>query len=293
MGKRDKMNFKKTLLTFFVAGTALLSGYAHAQENVEKPKEDVELRLYTLDCGTIEVKDSSILDVTNSMQGPITLKNPCFVIQHGKEYMLWDAGFNPDAIKGSKKEDPFIPTISETIPESLKKIGLDIYDITKIGVSNYNFDHIGQANTFKHAKLYMGTRDFNFLFEAKKVRAGLKPELLNEWSDGKNVEKITTRHDVFGDGSVIIIPASGTTHGNLAVLINLKVSGPYLLTGDTWYSYHNYKYNLVSDFDINPEQSKRTMRYMKAFMRHKNAKLIINHEPSHIAEMPDIPAYLY
>lgn len=287
------MNFKKTLLTFLAAGTAIFSGYAIAQESAQQPAEEVELRLYTLDCGTIEVKDSSILDVTNSMQGPITLNNSCYVIQHGKEYMLWDAGFNPEAIKGSKKEDPFRPMIKETIPESLKKIGLDIYDITKIGISHNHFDHIGQANTFKHAKLYIGTRDYTFMFEKKKVPKELNPELLNEWADGKNVEKITTRHDVFGDGSVMIIPASGHTHGHLALLVNLKVSGPYLLTGDTWYTYQNYKYNLVSDFDMNPEQSKRTMRYMKAYMRHKNAKLIINHEPSHFAEMPDIPAYLY
>lgn len=280
------MNFKKFALAMLAFGTFFSSPAAKAQE-------DVELRLYTLDCGTIKLQDANVLDVTNRMRGPAELKNSCYVVQHGKEYLLWDAGFNPDAIKGSKKTDPFQPSITETIPQSLEKIGLKVGDITKIGVSNYNFDHIGQANTFGHAKLYMGTRDYNFMFEESPVRPGLKPELLSAWKDGKNVQKITTRHDIFGDGSVMIIPASGSTNGNLALLVNLKVSGPYLLTGDTWYSYQNYKYNLVSDFDVNPDQSKRTMRYMKAFMRQKNAKIIIPHEPTHFAQMPDLPAYLY
>lgn len=280
------MNFKKTLLSILAVGTFLSNTPAHAQS-------DAELRLYTLDCGAIKIKDASILDVTNRMQGTRDLKNTCYVIQHGEEYMLWNAGFNPDAIKGSKPTDPFLPSMTETIPESLDKIGLKIHDITKIGVSNNHFEHIGQANLFKHAKLYIGTRDYTFMFEKDPVPEGLTPEFLDEWADGKNVEKITTRHDVFGDGSVMIIPASGSTHGNLALLVNLKVSGPHMLMGDTWYTYQNYKYNLVSDFDVNPEQSKRTMRYMKAFMRQKNAKMVINHDPDHLAELPDIPAYLY
>jgi len=75
---------------------------------------------------TIKILNQNIFDTTDSYgEQPFELKASCYVVQHGNEYMLWDAGFNPEAIAGVTEDDMFQPTIPNTIPEALAKIDLE------------------------------------------------------------------------------------------------------------------------------------------------------------------------
>ena len=279
------MKLKSLLLASAVIGTCLLPQTLNA-------KDAADLRLYTIDCGNIKVKDANIMDTTDSYEGSLQLKASCYVIQHGDEYMLWDAGFNPEAIKSVTEDDMFQPKISETIPESLERIGLNVSDISKIGISHYHFDHIGQANTFKDAELYIGAEDFDALFGSEEAPEGLTPQFIDEWKDGKNVFKVTEKTDVFGDGSVMIIPSHGHTPGHESLLVNLKNSGPHILVGDLWHFQDNFKHDRMPDFNTSLEDTKHSMEEIKALAEEHKVKLIIQHDPEHFRAMPALPAYL-
>lgn len=257
-----------------------------------KAQDDTDLKLYTLDCGAIEIADARVLDMTNSISGSLQLKSACYLIQHGNEYMLWEAGFNPEAIKASKEGDMFRQSITETITQSLEKIGLKPSDITKIGVSSMHFDNIGQANDFKDAMLYMGAADYDFLFDQSQVPQGYNPEFLDEWGDGENVVKVNAQTDVFGDGRVVIVPTAGHTKGHTSLLVNLKNSGSYLLVGDLWHTQDNYDNNRVASFVMDANQTLQTMTRVKSWAQQNNVKTVIQHEPKHFEKMPTLPEYL-
>jgi len=278
------MNIKSLLLTAAFIG---LTVPAFAQAGAAK-----ELKLYTVDCGTIKILDANIMDTTDSYEGSLELKASCYVIQNGDEYMLWDAGFNPEAIAGSKEGDMFRPSITQTIPESLETIGLKPSDIDKIGISHVHFDHIGQANTFKDAKLYIGTEDFDQIFDPEVDKSMYFPQFIDEWKDGGNVVKITQPTDVFGDGRVTIIPAHGHTPGHTLLKIDLENAGSHILVGDLWHFKDNMKYDRMPDFNYDMAETTKSMAEIKALATDESARLIIQHDPQHFHQMPKLPAYL-
>ncbi|GJL85653.1 MAG: MBL fold metallo-hydrolase [Micavibrio sp.] len=268
------------IMTVFIV-SALSS--AQAQEPI--------LRLYTLDCGKIKVLDANIMDDTDSYTGSLNLVASCYIIQHGNEYMLWDAGFNPEAIKGVKDTDMFQPKIEKTIVESIAEIGLQVSDINKIGISHNHFDHIGQANVFKDAELLIGATDFDALF-AGEVAEGLHPAFIDEWADGENVTKLNDDHDVFGDGSVTILSMPGHTQGHMALQVNLKKTGPVILSGDLYHFKDNYEQGRMPDFNWNREETLASFERMKSLLQSQKVRFVIQHDPDHLAFMPKFPAYL-
>ncbi|MFP4312925.1 MAG: N-acyl homoserine lactonase family protein [Alphaproteobacteria bacterium] len=255
-------------------------------------QSSIDMRLYKLDCGNIKILDANILDTSNSYAGAVTLKSSCYVIKHGEDYMLWEAGFNPQAIEKSSEEDMFQPFIRETIPQALEKIDLKPEDITKIGISNMHFDNIGQANLFSHATLYMGWEDYNFLFNVPLLPQGFHPEFIDEWADGKNVVIVKDKTDIFGDGRVVMIPTPGHTLGHNSLLVNLEKSGSYLLSGDLWHVQENMENNRVPDFSKNPTLNRQTGERVKNWAENNNVKVIIQHDPRHFEEIPDLPEFL-
>lgn len=255
--------------------------------------EDQALRLYTLDCGKIKVLDANIMDDTDSYAGPLELVASCYVIQHGNEYMLWDAGFNPEAIKGVKETDMFQPKIEKTIEQSLAEIGLKPSDIKKIGISHNHFDHIGQANVFKDAELLIGAADYDMLFAADiKPEDNLHPEFMSEWADGQNVQKLTGDHDVYGDGSVVILSMPGHTPGHQALMVKLKNVGTVVLSGDLYHFKENHKHGRMPDFNSSREQTLASFKRMDEILRENSAQLVIQHDPEHFARMKQPPEYL-
>src|SRR3546814_18592926 len=50
------------------------------------------------------------------------------------------------------------------------------------------------------------------------------------------VRPFTSDHDVFGDGSVVILRTPGHTPGHAALLVHLPQNGPIIFTGDLWYT---------------------------------------------------------
>lgn len=277
-------------LTSLLLTTAFIGLIASA--SAQEDNRESELRLYTLDCGTIKIREANIMDTTDSYEGALELKASCYVIQNGDDYMLWDAGFNPEAIAGSKEGDMFRPSITETIPESLERIGLKPTDINKIGLSHVHFDHIGQANTFKDAKLYIGQKDFDTIFAEDVNKEMYNPDFVSAWKESENVVKITQETDVFGDGRVKIIPAEGHTPGHTTLMIDLKNAGPHILVGDLWHFKDNMKFNRQPDFNYDMEETKTSMEEIKTRAEKDSARLIIQHDPQHFHQMPELPAYL-
>ncbi len=273
----------RAVLAFIIAVFLVSVPQVQAEENV--------LRLYTLDCGKVKVLDANIMDDTDSYTGSLNLVASCYLIQHGEDYMLWDAGFNPEAIAGVKDTDMFQPKIEKTIAESIAEIGLQISDISKIGISHNHFDHIGQANVFKDAKLLIGAADFDALFAAEPAE-GLHPAFIDEWSDGENVTKLSSDHDVFGDGSVVILSMPGHTQGHQSLQVNLKNAGPVILSGDLYHFKDNYEHGRMPDFNWNREETLAAFESMKKRLVDTGARFIIQHDPADFASMPKAPAYL-
>jgi hypothetical protein len=66
------------------------------------PTAPVGVRLYTLDCGTLEFKDTRSFSDTGEYDGQTaTIAVPCFLIRHPKGTLVWDTGLDPKFVQRS------------------------------------------------------------------------------------------------------------------------------------------------------------------------------------------------
>src|SRR3984885_3547824 len=114
------------------------------------------LRLWRLDCGTIQVSDLNECSATFAYTGQTKrLIGSCYLIKHGDTYMLWDTGL-PEADLGLPLQGPGSTgdSLSRTILDQLAEINVSPTSVSILGISLYHYDHTGQAASFPQSKLY-------------------------------------------------------------------------------------------------------------------------------------------
>jgi N-acyl homoserine lactone hydrolase len=162
--------------------------------------------------------------------------------------------------------------------QSLKEVGLAPADIRHFAMSHSHGDHMGNADLFAGARLYVQTAEHDTpLFE--KLR-------------GANVVKLDGEHDVFGDGSAVIKPAPGHTPGHQVLVVRLPKSGPVMLSGDMVHLQYSWDNRVAPSFNSDVAQSVRTIDAMKAYNARTGTRLWINHDKEQHARIPKAPAYV-
>lgn len=254
------------------------------------------LRLYTLDCGQVDVADANIFSDTQGYDGrTLDLPVPCYVIKHGTQALLWDAGV-PAGIAQAGNEGVefswYTVRLSETLEPQLKAIDLEPDDINYIGISHVHFDHMAQAQAVANAHLLIGRADFEFLFSGTADPGGFNPAFLEGWKNSDNKTLISGDHDVFGDGRVMMLSAPGHTPGHMALLVYLENEGPVILSGDLYHFAENRLHRRMPDFNTSRADTLASMDRIEAYAKAVGARLIIQHDRPTYDAMPKGKAFL-
>lgn len=257
---------------------ALSPGLAHAAPDLE---------LWRLDCGSIEVPDMGMFSDSFAYAGQSrALTDSCYLIRHGQDYMLWDTGL-PQTAKGGASGP--VPTPGKPLVDQLAQIHVKPEAIGRIGISHAHFDHMGQAADFPAATLMIGAGDWAEL-QSQKPGFGIDPALAQPWLDGGKVDPVTGDRDVFGDGSVMILAMPGHTPGETALLVRLPQDGPVLLSGDVVHFAEQLPIHGVPPINVSRADSLASMDRIEDIARSLGARLVIQHDISHIARLPAFPA---
>lgn len=273
----------KFLALILAAGTAALS--------LVNPARAADVELWRLDCGRIEVRDLSFFSDSFAYGGKSrSLTDSCYLIRHEKQFMLWDTGL-PAGLIGAKVDPKaeLSPTLAVDIPSQLASIGVKPEQVTLIGISHNHFDHVGQAAAFPGARLLIGKADFDAL-KMSPPPFGVEPALLAPWLDGKSkAEPVTGDFDIFGDGSVTMLKMPGHTPGETGLLVRLPKTGPVLLSGDVVHFHEQLAHQGVPPFNTDRSDSLASMDRLTAIARELGARLIVQHDETHIGKLPAFP----
>ncbi|MDQ8757720.1 N-acyl homoserine lactonase family protein [Sphingosinicella sp. LHD-64] len=245
--------------------------------------------IWRLDCGEILVTNLNVFSDSYLYEGrQKRLVDSCYLIRHGDRYLLWDTGLAPRMLGQTVEQGVFRMTLRERIGPQLARINVRPEQINFVGISHFHFDHTGQLADFPGATLLIGAEDWEVL------RSGQGPEGLatpfRHWIDGGGTaEPVARDHDVFGDGSVVMLDMPGHTPGHHALLVRLRGRAPVLLSGDQFHFTEQVRNNGVPSFNTDRADTLASSDRLLSIARSLNAELIIQHEANDVARLPAFP----
>ena len=267
------------------AGVYIATSPAAAQPRPPSPRS---IRLYVFDCATLKDRDPSTYGLTRQQVGSVNMSDPCFLIVHPRGTLLWDTGLN-DAVYnrpegGGLRHDK----IDKSLKSQLAEIGYQPSDITYLAISHLHGDHSGNANDYARSTWIAQKAERDFMFGPNL------PETVHplEYAALKNSKTIVIDgdHDVFGDGTVMLIFTPGHTPGHQSLLVKLPKTGAVMLTGDLYHfpaerTFHTFP---VAD---KKEQTAASRAKVEALLQKTGAQLWIQHDMIGNAKLKRSPAY--
>ena len=137
-------------------------------------------RMYVLECGESMTKDVSAnwspgVDVGVARE----FSDNCYLIQHGDRLLLWDSGMS-DAIaakpEGVTAANGLLTLwVRKPLASQLQQLGIAPGDITDIAFSHFHSDHVGNANLFTAAKLYIQEAEYDAAFGPDAAKFNFAP----------------------------------------------------------------------------------------------------------------------
>ena len=269
----------KRVLTNFAFGLCTIL-FAHTPARAQTPPV---VELTRLSCGTNAAPTDVGLRFSdtyafNGLQVQLTFS--CYLIRHGDDYLIWDAG-NPVGTAATAPKTSLV--------DLLAQLKITPAQVKFVAISHYHGDHVGQVSAFPQSTLLIGKGDWDLLNDPK-FAAVANPAPFSNWiSGGGKVEPLPGDRDVFGDGSVIVLNMPGHTPGHHSLLVKLKEMGNVLITGDLSHFRENYDGNGVPTFNTDRAASLASLDRFKKIAANLKATVIIQHDARDVGKLPAFP----
>ena len=245
-------------------------------------------------CGTLAAADISALSDTGEFDGRTwTFAVPCYLVSHPDGMLFWDAGFaEARATSPDNGTDGFRARLDKPLAVQLDESGIVAADIDMIALSHLHWDHAGNANAFAGTATWLAREaQIDYGFRESAAEMGFDPKTYGALEDGPT-QIIAGDHDVFGDGSVILLSAPGHTPGHQVLFVDLKEYGPIVLSGDLYPLKESREKRLVPSFNFDKDMTLASMERIEAFIAERGAKLIVQHSVEDYEALPHAPDVL-
>ena len=278
------------LLGAALLGVWLLGSPALAASLAPPPKVSSP-RLYVFDCGTLVYNKPEDYNLKRDEVKDTNMGVTCYLIVHPRGMLLFDTGLNDRLVGRPLYEnvlDGYAQIKFNTLSGQLADIGVTPAQIDYLVLSHYHWDHVGNANDFAGSNwlVYQGDRDQMFTAEARAYPWFSQYAALEH----SKTTLIHGDHDVFGDGTVIVLATPGHTEGHCSLLVRLKNSGPVVLSGDL------YHYAEERTWKRMPDEEKTTgtaasREKIEELVRRTGAQLWIGHSMEFFRSVRKSPSW--
>lgn len=274
-------------------GTWLLLAvsFAHAGEALTPLPKVTTPRLYVLDCGTLVNNKPEDYGLKREEVKDTNMAVTCYLVMHPKGMLLFDTGLN-DRLVGRPLYENVVEGYGQikfnTLRGQLADLGVTPAKIDYLVTSHYHWDHVGNAGDFGASTwlVYKGDHDQMFGKEARAYAWFGQYAALEH----SKTTIVSGDHDVFGDGTVVVIATPGHTEGHCSLLVRLKNSGAIVLSGDL------YHYPEERDLRRMPQEETTTgtvesRQKVEELLRRTGAQLWVGHSMEFFRAVRKSPAW--
>lgn len=276
-------------------GEALKLSEERAQESqttLELPDVDVAF----LRCGTATVPEW--VAVRGGLFAPVDISHSAVLVRHPKATFLYDTGLCTDIYAYLANQSfLFRKTLAnfvfeQSLSSHLKSLGLERGGIDFALLSHLHWDHVSgipdipgvplRVNRVEYEAARLGMLDA-FQGLIRNLMRDNPLELFD--CAGPAYEGFLCSYDLFGDGSIVLVPLPGHTAGNTGMFINRANGQRLFILGDAAWVAANYLrpatmhpliWNAVSSDDATGRQTLIQLRHFA--LAHPEIPLIAMHD---------------
>lgn len=192
-------------------------------------------RLYVLDCGTIISHEPKRFGLRREDVSDPDFSDPCFLVMHPRGVLLFDTGLTDAQVgrpiyENKNGYEGLLKTT--TLKGELANIGLTQAMITYLAISHSHWDHVGNANAYAGSTWLARKAEYEAMFGA-----GANAAAKNNYAAlaHAKIQYVEGDHDVFGDGSVVLLSTPGHTPGHQSLYVKLTNTGGVVISGDLYH----------------------------------------------------------
>ena len=236
---------------------------------------DKTLRLFAFNCGWFQCRPGYFVegDEGDYLRGPV----PSYLIDHPRGRALFDTGMGvryrrelADALPANKFGLQWFEGMD--VATRLRAIDVDPVSIDWVINSHLHIDHCGGNAHLPNAKVIVQRCEW----DAAQARAEAGLYEAQDYDTGQPITAIAGEHDLFGDGTVRIVPTHGHTPGHQSVIVKLP-RGDVMLAGDCCYTERNLNVMTQPRATVDFEQGRVTMERL-AKLRDGGTRILFGHD---------------
>ena len=288
----------KRLLILFLS-TGLITCQQQSDTAAEAPvagSDTTGPKLFVFDCGRIRLPNIEAFNLQETDTDVRELSAPCYVVDHAKGQLLWDAGL-PSEVAAAEgwvtRPDGLSNTLDETLASQMARMGLgfDMDSLEYVAFSHIHWDHVGASNDVASGTWLVQQGDYDAAHAEDNMSVpAVQPELLVGIKE-RPTQVLSGDHDVFGDGTVQLIAADGHTPGHQVLFVDLAGTGPVVLSGDLYHFQFSRVNRVVPLFNVDAERTLQSMDKVEALVTMMGADLWLQHDASLFESQQKAPGF--
>jgi N-acyl homoserine lactone hydrolase len=213
---------------------------------------------------------------------------PFYLIRHEQGDVIVDGG-NPLAVARDphahwgKLADIFEVHMTEEqhCVAQLRQHGFQPESISRVVQTHMHIDHTGALGHFPDAEIVVHAAELDSARGERPHARGYVPGLV--WS------MYTGELDLFGDGSVRLLPTPGHSAGHVSVLLELEHTGPVLLTADAVDNRAQWDGSQPPRSLHSAEEAERSRERLRELAAEIEPLLVFGHDPRNFAALQHAP----
>ena len=221
--------------TFLPQRLAVPAGPAEALPALEHP---AVTRIGVIETGTMQ--SSALFAYRGGGFEPRELGMDVVLVEHPKGRLLIDTGFGSRVAEHARTIPLLMRAVSTLTPatpalKQLEALGYTPKDFAGVLLTHVHWDHVSGLDDLREVPVWINAAEHDFIAsggDASLLMRGFAGLKFQTYAfDGGPYAGWPASHDVFGDGSVVVVPAGGHTPGS--VIIFVRTPGrDYAFIGD-------------------------------------------------------------
>lgn len=238
------------------------------------------LRVRSLECGWISADTGTMLE---GQLGRMRMPVAAFLVEHPSGTLVFDTGMHPELERTTERLRGTAPLFeieqspAWTLTGQLSAAGVAVEDVDLAVLSHVHFDHAGGLGQLPSARVLVQRDEWAAAFAPDLVDFGVFNP--GDFDLGHDRLELDGEHDVFGDGSVRVVPTPGHTAGHQSLLLE----GETLLVGDACYCQQALDLDALPPFGHDRDRHREVFAWLRG-QQAAGRQLVYSHDPGQWAQ---------